>query len=258
MFAEYLHKGLIKGFGTYQIKDRSVLEAAVQNGYNFFDSAELYRNEDLVIDIIKSHPERKLFVSTKISYISIENGEIEKSFNQRLTKFNGIKINLLLLHKPSNDCKRDWSILYDLYSQNRDKIDYIGVSNYDLKHLKQIECLPTPFVNQFELSPFNVRPDLVDYCKVNNIIIVSHTTLTRTVKFNSLILINLANKYQASVAKILLKWAIQNGFITIPRTSKLDHLLENIKETHFDITPDDMRILNVDLNEGFFLTKVMF
>ena len=81
MFAEYLHKGLIKGFGTYQIKDRSVLEAAVQNGYNFFDSAELYRNEDLVIDIIKSHPERKLFVSTKISYISIENGEIEMSFN---------------------------------------------------------------------------------------------------------------------------------------------------------------------------------
>jgi len=258
MFAEYLHRGLIKGYGTYQIKDRSVLELAVQNGYNFFDTAELYKNEDLVIDVIKTHPELELFVSTKLSYISIEKGEIEKSFNERLNKFKGLKINLLLLHKPSDDCKRDWSILCELYSKNRDKIDYIGVSNYDLKHLKQIEGLSTPFVNQFELSPFNVRSDLVEYCRINNIVIVSHTTLTRTVKFNSLILINLANKYQASVAKILLKWAIQNGYITIPRTSKLDHLLENIKESHFDITPDDMKILNGDLNEGFFLTKVMF
>lgn len=258
MFVKYIKRGLIRGYGTYQIKDESILNAAVENGYNFFDTAELYKNEDLVIKVIKKHPERQLFVSTKISYIAIENDNIEKSFNQRLEKFKGIKINLLLLHKPSTDCKRDWNILCELYSKHRDKIDHIGVSNYDVKHLEQIKDLPIPFVNQIELSPFNIRSELVEYCRDKDILIVSHTTLTRTMKFDNIILNNLANKYQSSVAKILLLWAIQNGYIIIPRSSQLDHLLENIKEVDFNISQEDMKVLNSDLNEGFFLTKIMF
>lgn len=258
MFAEYLKNGLIKGFGTYQIKDRSILDEAVKNGYNFFDTAQIYKNEDLVIDIIKNHPDKQIFVSTKISYISIEKGQIERSFDECLEKFRGIKINLLLLHKPSNDCKRDWSVLYELYSKHRDKIDYIGVSNYDLKHLEQIKGLPLPFCNQIEVSPFFHRIELISFCRLNSIFVISHTTMTRGIKFDNPTLLTLASKYQSSVAKILLKWAIQNDYITIPRTSRLDHLIENIQETVFDISTEDMRVLNRDLNEGFFLTKVMF
>ena len=258
MFAECLKRGLIKGYGTYQIKDRSILESAVQNGYNFFDTAELYKNERLVADVIRSHPDKQIFVSTKISYIAIEKGEIEKSFHERLEIFKGIKIDLLLLHKPSSDCKKDWAILCELYSKYRDRIDYIGVSNYDLKHLQQIDGMPRPFVNQFELNPFNIRIDLVDYCRTNGIVIVSHTTLTRTVKFDCVVLVRLADKYQTNVAKLLLKWAIQNGYVTIPRSSKMDHLIENIQESAFDISSEDMKVLNYDLNEGFFLTKVMY
>lgn len=258
MFSYYLKRELIKGFGTYQVKDRNIIEAAIKNGYNFFDCAELYRNEDMVIDVIKSYPDKQIFVSTKLSYISIEKGQIEQSFNERLEKFKGLKINLLLLHKPSNDCRRDWLVLCDLYSKHRDKIDYIGVSNYDLQHLDQIKGLKLPFCNQFELNPFNVRMDLVNFCKTNGIIIISHTTLTRTIKFDSPLLTIFTNKYQTNAAKLLLRWAIQNGYITIPRTSCLDHLLENIEETTFNISSDDMNILNKDLNIGFFLTKVMF
>src|SRR4051812_48521541 len=142
MFLEYLKKGFIKGFGTYQIKDKSIINAAVENGYNFLDSAELYKNEDIVASVIRDHPDKQIFVSTKISYIAIEKGHIEKSFYERLEKFKGIKINLILLHKPSNDCRKDWQILCDLYAKHRDKIDYIGVSNYDLSHLEQLKDMP--------------------------------------------------------------------------------------------------------------------
>ncbi len=258
MFANYLKNGLIKGFGTYKIADSFIINEAVKNGYNLLDTAELYRNEDIVIDVIKNNPDKQIFVSTKISYIAIEKGQIEKSFNERLNKFKGIKIHLMLLHKPSSDCRRDWQILCELYSQHRDKIEYIGVSNYDIKHLEQLKGLPVPFVNQTEVSPFFHRIDLINYCKTNNIVIVSHTSLTRGMRFDNPVIMGLATKYQISVAKILLKWSIQNGYIVIPRTSKLDHLLENIQETTFDISKEDMKVLNVDLNEGFFLTKVMY
>ena len=258
MFAYYLQHGLIKGYGTYQIKNRIIIEQAVENGYNFFDTAQLYKNEDLVISVIRSHPNKKLFVSTKISYIDIENGQIEKSFKERLEKFGNIKINLLLLHKPSSDCRRDWKTLCKLYSEHRDKIDYIGVSNYDIKHLDQIKELPIPFINQIELSPFNIRHLLVEYCKTNGIMIVSHTTLTRKIMLNSPLLVFIANKYKISPVNLLLKWANQNNYITIPRTSRLDHLIENIQELYIEISTEDMKILNEDLNESFFLTKVLF
>jgi diketogulonate reductase-like aldo/keto reductase len=257
MFSEYLKQDRIKGFGTYMIKDRYILDEAVENGHNFFDCGELYKNEQLVVDVIKNNPDKQLFVSTKISYIAIEKGQIEKSFYERLKIFDGIKINILLLHKPSSDCRRDWELLSKLYSNHRDKIDYIGVSNYDLKHLDQIKGLPLPFFNQIELTPFYNRIELVHFCRKNNIIIVSHTSLVRCIKNDNQILVELANKYQTKVVAILLKWARQNGYLTIPRTNQKSHLLENIQENSFVITKEDMAILN-DLNEEFFLTKVMF
>lgn len=259
MFSEYLNSGLIKGIGTYEIKDPVILDNAVKNGYNFFDTAELYKNEKIIIDVIRNNPDKQLFVSTKISYISIEKQKIEKSFNERLALFKDVKINVLLLHKPSNDCKRDWDILCDLWSKNRDRIDYIGVSNYDTKHLEQIkDCSIQPFCNQIENNPFNIRMDLINFCKSNNICIISHTSLTRGYKLDNINLLNMADKYNTKVVKILLKWSIQNGCIVIPRTSCLEHLIENIQEINFIISNDDMKSLNYDFNEQFFLTKVLF
>lgn len=257
-FSNYLNNGLIKGFGTYEIKDPVILNEAVKNGYNFLDTAELYRNEKIVIDVIRNNPDKQLFVSTKISYIAIEKQKIEKSFNERLVLFKDLRINLLLLHKPSNDCKRDWDLLCDLWSKNRDRIDYIGVSNYDLKHLEQIkDCPIQPFCNQIEVTPFFNRTELVNLCKNKNIIVISHTTLTRSLKFDNPTLVYLADKYSTNVPKILLKWARQNGYVTIPRTSRLDHLLENINDSLY-ISQEDMTTLNNDLNENYFLTKVLF
>lgn len=257
MFLSYLNNGFIKGMGTYEIKNYDILSNAVKNGYNFFDTAELYKNENIIIQLIKNNPSKQIFVSTKISYIAIEKQKIEESFYKRLELFGDIKINILLLHKPSDDCKRDWEQLCRLWTKHKNKIEFIGVSNYDIKHLEQIkDCAIKPFCNQVEISPFFHRTHLIDYCKNNNIIVIGHTTLTRGIKFNHPILVELAHKYNTNVAKILLSWANQHGYITIPRTSKLDHLIEN--KSHVYISIDDMKILDNDLNEGYFLTKVLF
>jgi diketogulonate reductase-like aldo/keto reductase len=261
-FAKCIDDNSLRGFGTYQIKDPIIIKEAIKNGYNFFDTAELYRNEKIIADILKNtKTEKDLFVSTKLSYIAIEKNEIEKSFYGRLEMFQGLKINLLLLHKPSDDCKRDWTILNNLYQMHRDRIDHIGVSNYEIRHLEQIKDtgFPMPFVNQIELSPFHTRTELVDYCRSIGTIIVSHTTLTRNVKTDNPILASLANKYNTNNVTVLLKWAIQNGYITIPRTSIIEHLVENYNANKvcFDFSDSEMILLN-NLNEEFSLTKIRF
>lgn len=253
----YLNGKRMIGFGTYQVKDPVILDAAVNSGYNFFDTAQLYKNEHLVIDLIKRHPDKELYVSTKLSYIMLEKGKLEEAFMTTIEKFGQIKINLLLLHKPTNNCRRDWEQLCELYLKFRDRIDHIGVSNYDIIHLEQIADLPIqPFCNQIELTPFYTRKDLTDHCKSKNIIVTSHTSLTRGNRFNCDVLNDLAAKYEATNANILLTWCRQNGYFVIPRSENIEHMTDNLK-TEYVLGNEDMNKLN-SLNDNYAITKVMF
>jgi len=243
------------GFGTYRINDQSVIENAIKCGYNHFDTAELYKNEYIVKQAIDKYPDIKIYVTTKISRKSIEMGSegILKSFNERLSIFPYIDI--LLLHVPSKNCRKDWDQLTELYLQNKHRIGHIGVSNYSIEHLKQLEgSVVKPYCNQIELSPFYTRVDLVNYLRTNNIIVVSHTTLTRTEKFGNQYLICISKKYGVSVASILLQWALQNNYIIIPKANSKEHQIEN-RHLDFEIEENDLVLLN-NLNENFYITKV--
>lgn len=243
------------GFGTYQIKNQTIIEEAIKMGYNFIDTAELYKNEILVKNAIKNTG-LDVFLSTKISRKSIFSNKIKESFYKRLEIFG--YIDLILLHSPSDDCKRDWNILCQLYEENKNRVKYIGVSNYDIRNLETLkDCKIKPFCNQIELSPFYTRNELVKYCKTNGIEIVSHTTLTRTYKFNNELIKKIASKYKIKEAQLFLQWALQNEYAVIPRTSSIEHLKENFNSLNetFKINQEDLDELN-SLNEDFILTNV--
>jgi len=242
------------GFGTYRVTDQTVIEKAIKNGYNHFDTAELYKNEHIVRQSIEKFGTGKIYITTKISKKSILDNKIEDSFNERLKIFP--YIDLLLLHIPSKDCKKDWDILSKLYLQHKDNIGKIGVSNYDICHLQQIEtCELKPYCNQIELSPFYIRTELVNYLRLHKIHIVSHTTLTRSEKFDNECLKVLSKKYNVSVANIMLQWALHHGYTIIPKTCSEEHMIENSK-TEVQLAQSDIEILN-SLNENFYITKVI-
>ncbi len=245
------------GFGTYRVKDEQHIMNALENGYEFIDTACLYNNEKLVknaVDKFKiKNPDKHIFISTKISKKSILEGKIEENFYERLNIFENI--DLLLLHIPSKNCRKDWEELSNLYNKHRDKIKYIGVSNYDIEHLEQIKGLEIPYCNQIELNIFYNRKELINYCNIHSIPIVSHTTLARAEKFNNETLNLISNKYNVSNAKIMLTWALQQNYIVIPKTTNIDHLIENNKH---DLILDetDIHLLN-SLNENYIITKII-
>ena len=243
------------GFGTYRVTDINVIISAISNGYQHFDVAELYKNEDIVRSAIDKFPDKKIYITTKISKKAIFNNKIEESFYERLSKFKYIDI--LLLHTPSINCKRDWDILVSLYIKNKDKIRYIGVSNYNVEHLEQILASSIqPYCNQIEITPFYIRKELVKYCRDNNILIISHTSLTRAERLDNHVLIDMSKKYNISTAKLLLKWAIQNNYYVIPKANSNEHQLENIfSNCKITINQGDMFKLD-ELNDNFHITKV--
>jgi len=244
------------GFGTYRITDQSVIEKALDIGYRSIDTAALYKNEQLVANAVRKFHEtstEKIFITTKISKVAIFTGKIAECFYERLAIFDYIDV--LLLHTPSRNCYEDWILLSNLYEKHRDRVGFIGLSNYDVRHLEELkDCPVKPYCNQIELTAFYTRFELVNYCKLNGIVIVSHSTMTRGEKFDNSVLKTMAKKYNISVAKLLLLWAKYYNYIIIPRSKDHNHILENIC-LDVEISYNDIEELN-KLNEDFFMTKV--
>ncbi|CAF4621314.1 unnamed protein product, partial [Didymodactylos carnosus] len=137
--------------------------------------------------------------------------------------------------------------VYDamLELQKTGKIKSVGVSNFGVKHLEWLinADRPLPVVNQIELHPWWPNEDIVDYCRKKNIAIIAYSPLAKARAVNETFVQNLAKKYHKTPAQILLRWSIQNGFITIPKTSNTERLKENMNIFDFALESDDMKAL---------------
>lgn len=249
-----------KGFGTYKITDINIIKKAIDIGYDIFDTAELYKNEEILRDALLNSGKTGFVVITKISNKSIKSNQIKKSFQERVRIFErpvflGIISKLIiLLHHPSNDCKKDWEEMIEMHRNYNQEVSNIGVSNYKLCHLETIKDLHIPYINQIELSPFNTRMEDVNYCKKNLILIMSYSTLTKGTRLNDKTLLDIAEKHGITVAQLLLSWAVQNEYIVIPKASTEEHMIENLSVRNISI--DDMELLN-NLNENYAITKTL-
>jgi diketogulonate reductase-like aldo/keto reductase len=133
-----------------------------------------------------------------------------------------------------------WRAMEDLVYSGKCKS--IGVSNFNIQHLEALRKTARiwpPVVNQIELHPYNPQTDLVEYCKTQGIKVEAYASLggqdsgkkTWNVLGGKLVerkeVIDIATKYEKTAAQVLLKWAVQKGFIVIPKSTKVDHLKEN-------------------------------
>lgn len=53
-------------------------------------------------------------------------------------------------------------------------------------------------------------------------------------------LLELSNKYEKSVAQVILRWAIQKGFVVIPKSVNNERIIENLSVFDFYLTENDM------------------
>lgn len=126
--------------------------------------------------------------------------------------------------------------------QKKGIIKSIGVSNFGVEHLNDLKNYgrPLPQVNQIELHPWSTHEAIVRWCKENNVAVAGCCPLTRGSKFNHPLVIEFAEKYDKSPAQILIRWSLQKGHITIPKSTKHSRILENSNVFDFEIFPEDM------------------
>jgi len=173
-------------------------------------------------------------------------------------KESGLKyIDLMLLHAPYGGPvarKGAWKALVE--AQEEGKIRSLGISNYGVHHLDELETHMKELeeergkgkagvisVGQWELHPWLPRPDIVQWCEKRGVVLEAYCPIVRGARSEDKLLKPLMEKYGKSAAQILLRWSLQKGFVPLPKSVTPSRIEENAKIYDFELTPEEVKSL---------------
>ncbi len=225
---------------------------ALEAGYRHIDTATLYENEKSVGDAIRTSgiKREKIFVTTKVWNSDQGYEKTMKAFDASLKKLQTDYIDLYLVHWPvKGKFIETWKTLEDIYS--RGLVKAIGVSNFKQHQLETLfeNTEIMPMVNQVEYHPYLLQSSLHRFCEKHNIQFEAWSPLMQGKVFDIPELQKLALKYDKSIAQLVLRWNLQKGVVTIPKSVKNERIISNADIFDFSISEDDMqRIDALDRN----------
>ncbi len=241
----------ILGFGVFQVTDlaeceRSVVDA-IQTGYRLIDTAQSYKNEEAVGKAIKRSGvvREELFITTKLWIQSNGYEGAKKAFENSLKKLQLDYLDLYLIHQPFGDVYGEWRAMEALYKEG--KIRAIGVSNFQPDRLMDLivnnEIVPA--VNQVETHPFHQQNEAQQFMIDNNVQIESWGPFAEGKNdiFKNGLLQSIGDKYNKSIAQVILRWLTQRGVVAIPKSVRKERMAENFNSLDFELSAEDMEAI---------------
>lgn len=249
----------VVGFGTWQTPDGEVAErsviAALKAGYRHIDTAAVYKNEASVgRGIAKSGvPREEIFVTTKLWNDAHSYEAAKKAIDDSLGKLDVGYLDLYLIHWPNPVAIREnwkegnaeaWRAMEEAVEAG--KIRAIGVSNFMPHHLDALleTAKIQPVVNQIYLNPSDAQEEVVAYNQAHNILSEAYSPLGTGDIFTIPELKTIAEKYEKTVAQIVLRWSLQHGFLPLPKSVNEDRIIENAQLFDFELSAEDMQAID--------------
>lgn len=247
------------GLGTWFIdndKAADAVAAAIKIGYRHIDTAEAYGNEKGVGEGIRKSgvPRNEIFLTTKLAAEMKDYESAKKAIQQSLDDLDCEYIDLMIIHSPQpwgnfRDGKHyeegnlaAWKALEEFY--NSGKIKAIGVSNFEKEDIENILANSTvkPTVNQILAHISNTPFELIEYCKSKDIVVEAYSPMGHGEIINNKNLIEMAKSYNVTVPQLCIRYTIQLGLVTLPKTGNPEHMKSNAA-VDFVISDKDMEIL---------------
>lgn len=253
----------ILGLGVFQVTDLAECEqsvlTAIQTGYRLIDTATVYGNETAVGNAIKKSgvARNELFITTKLWATDTGYEKTKKAFEKSLNKLQLDYLDLYLIHQPIGDIHSSWRAMEELYKAG--KIRAIGVSNFHPDRVMDLIIFNeiVPAVNQIETHPFNQQIETQQFLKENKVQIQSWASFAegKNDLFKNELLASIGNKYNKSIAQVVLRWLIQRGVAVIPKSVRKERIEENFNVFDFELSADDMSVIQtLDTKETLFFS----
>lgn len=251
----------ILGFGVFQVPDPAECEKAVidaiDTGYRLIDTAASYGNEQAVGNAIKNSgiAREDLFITTKLWVQDTGYEKTLKAFETSLNKLQLEYLDLYLIHQPYGDIFGSWKAMQELYEQG--KVRAIGVSNFHPDRIADLIANSgfTPAINQIETHPFHQQVETQKFLIENNVQIESWGPFAEGKNdiFNNEVLKTIAEKYNKSVAQVILNWLTSRNVIVIPKSVRKERMAENFDIFDFELSSEDMdAIATLDTESSLF------
>ncbi|TQR35823.1 aldo/keto reductase [Brevibacillus brevis] len=248
------------GLGVFKVEEGQELELAVKNaikhGYRSIDTAAIYNNEEGVGRGIRAGLQEAgltredLFVTSKVWNADLGYESTLQAYETSLKKLGLEYLDLYLIHWPvEGKFKEAWRALETLYKKGLVKA--IGVSNFHVHHLEELlkDAEIKPMVNQVEFHPRLSQDELRAYCKEQGIQFEAWSPLMQGQLLDNPVLKGIAEKYGKSIAQVIIRWDLQNGVVTIPKSTKEHRIVENASVFDFELSKEDMEMIH-SLNQN--------
>lgn len=249
------------GLGVFKVEEGSELvdavKSAIRNGYRSIDTAAIYENERGVGQGIREGlletglAREDLFVTSKVWNADLGYESTLAAFDTSLEKLGLHYLDLYLIHWPVKGKYKDaWRALETLYAAGRVKA--IGVSNFHVHHLEDLnrDAEIKPMVDQVEFHPYLTQQDLIRYCKAHGIQMEAWSPLMQGRLLDHPTLQEIADRHGKSVAQVILRWDLQQGVVTIPKSTKDHRIVANADVFDFELTDEEVvRINALNRNE---------
>ncbi len=267
----------VLGLGTWEIGGRmsrdtsedakgiAAIRKAIELGYTHIDTAEMYgagHSEELVGLAINNFDRESLFITTKVLPEHLRYNDCIKVAEGSLKRLKTDYIDLYLIHIPNPKIPiKETMRAMDLLVKQK-KIRFIGVSNFTIKQLKEAQrCTENKIVNnQIEYNLLtrhsgmynvNIESEIIPFCQENEIIITAWKPLVKGILFRekNKLLKELVAKYNKTLAQIAINWLIsKKNIITIPKSTNVDHLKENMGALGWKLDKEDMTRLDEEFS----------
>ncbi|WP_336825605.1 aldo/keto reductase [Sporosarcina sp. USHLN248] len=258
-----LHNGIKMpwlGLGVFKVEDGAeavnAVKDAIVNGYRSIDTAAVYQNEKGVGQGIREGLEatglkrEDLFVTSKVWNSDLGYESTLGAYEASLQKLGLDYLDLYLIHWPVEGKYKDaWRALEKLY--NDGKVRAIGVSNFHIHHLEDLmkDAEIKPMVDQVEYHPNLTQKELHAFCKEQGIQLEAWSPLMQGKLLDHPVLSEIADRHNKTTAQVIIRWDLQNGVVTIPKSIKEERIKSNSDVFDFELSNEEMEKID-NLNQN--------
>jgi len=239
------------GLGVLRIAEGQTVENTVHwaltTGYRHIDTAAIYGNEIGVGRAIQQSDvsREEIFVTTKVWNRDQGYDQTLAAFEASLNRLNMDYVDLYLIHWPVKDkFKETWRALETIYDSGRARA--IGVSNFLVHHLESLleSARIVPMVDQVEFHPYLQQPDLQAFCREHRIQLEAWRPIMRGQVNQIPELVELGQKYGKTPVQITLRWMVQQGIVTIPKSEHKERIESNAHIFDFELQSEDLTLID--------------